>query len=131
MHTKDRPLSPHLQVYRMHLSMVLSFSHRATGVALFAGMLVFVYWLVAAAIGPEAYATARVVLGSWIGQFCLFGWTIALFYHLFNGIRHLVWDLGYAFEISEINWTCWAVLVATGGCTVLAWVVAYAVMGGG
>lgn len=130
MPTKDRPLSPHMQVYRPHLSMVLSFSHRVTGVALFVGMLVFVYWLVAAAIGAEAYETARAIFGSWIGRLCLFGWTLALFYHLFNGIRHLIWDLGYLFEIAEINWSSWAVLIATGASTLLAWVAAYAVMGG-
>jgi len=130
MPTKDRPLSPHMQVYRPHLSMVLSFSHRVTGVALFFGMLVLVYWLVAAAMGAEAYETASAILGSWIGRLCLFGWTFALFYHLYNGVRHLVWDLGYIFEIAEINRTSWVVLIATGASTLLAWVIAYAVMGG-
>lgn len=129
MITGNRPLSPHLQIYRPPLTMVLSFSHRATGTALFFGMLLFVYWLVAAAAGAEAYETARTIIGSWIGRLCLFGWTIALFYHLFNGIRHLIWDLGYGLGMRALDVSSWVVLIATGASTLLVWVAGYAAMG--
>ena len=92
MPSGSRPLSPHLQVYRPQWTMVLSISHRITGVGLSLGTLLLVYWLAAAAAGPEAFETAQEVIGSWIGRLFLFGWTFALFYHLCNGIRHLVWD---------------------------------------
>src|SRR5436190_23067696 len=84
-----RPLSPHLQIYRPQLTSILSITHRAAGVALAVGTLLLVYWVVAAASGPAAYATAQACIGSWIGRLVLFGWSAALVYHLANGIRHL------------------------------------------
>src|ERR687892_1500300 len=102
MTARNRPLSPHLQVYRPQLTSVLSISHRVTGVALAVGTLLLVYWLVSAAAGPDSYATAQSVIGSWLGIVLLFGWTYALFYHLCNGIRHLFWDAGYGFELPTV-----------------------------
>jgi succinate dehydrogenase / fumarate reductase cytochrome b subunit len=90
MDSAERPLSPHLQIYRWQLTSVLSILHRAAGIALSVGAVLLVWWLVAAASGPAAYSRAAGFFGSWIGLVLLFGWTAALFYHLCNGIRHLV-----------------------------------------
>jgi succinate dehydrogenase / fumarate reductase cytochrome b subunit len=124
-----RPLSPHLQVYRPQLTSVMSISHRAAGVALAVGTLLLVYWVVAAASGPAAFASAQAFIGSWFGFLILFGWSVALFYHLANGIRHLFWDAGYGFELKTVYASGYAVLVATAALTVLAWVVGLAMMG--
>lgn len=130
MTTGNRPLSPHLQVYRPQLTSVLSILHRLTGIALSFGALLFVYWLAAAAAGAEAYETARGVIGSWIGLLLLFGWSVALFYHLCNGIRHLFWDAGLGFSLPVVYRSGWAVLLATGGLTLVSWVAGAVVMGG-
>lgn len=130
MATQDRPLSPHLQIYKPQLTSVMSISHRFTGIALAVGMLVLVYWLIAAAAGPEAFATAQTVIGSWFGRLLLFGWSVALFYHLANGIRHLVWDVGLWFDIPSIYASGRGVLIATALLTIVSWVAAYWVMGG-
>src|ERR1700674_1731333 len=113
MRSADRPLSPHLQIYRWQLTSVLSILHRATGVWLSAGAIPLVWWLVAAASGPEAYDGAEDFLGSWIGLLLLFGWTVALFYHLCNGIRHLVWDTGHGLDLRSVYMGGWLVLGAT------------------
>ncbi|WP_119167539.1 succinate dehydrogenase, cytochrome b556 subunit [Algihabitans albus] len=118
-----RPLSPHLQVYRPQLTSVLSILHRITGLALAGGTLLLVWWLVAAAVGPEAYASATGFIGSWLGLFMLLGWSAALFYHLANGIRHLVWDAGYGFELETVYRSGWAVVIATIALTALAWII--------
>jgi len=118
----ERPLSPHLQVYRPQLTSVLSILHRLTGVFLSLGTLLLVWWLVAAASGPEAFATAQGFIGSWLGYLLLLGWSVALFYHLCNGIRHLAWDAGYGFELENVYRSGWAVILGTGVLTVLAWV---------
>src|SRR5690349_20771757 len=96
---KTRPLSPHLQVYRPQMTTVLSILHRMAGFALSIGTAMVVWWLVAAAHGPVAYASAMKFAGTPLGTFMIFGWSAALFYHLCNGIRHLCWDLGYLFDI--------------------------------
>ena len=129
MATTDRPLSPHLQVYRPQLTSVLSILHRMTGGALAVGTLVLVYWLVAAASGPEAYAVAQDWIGSWIGYLVLIGWSWALFYHLCNGIRHLAWDIGWGFELPTVAATGWTVVAASGAMTVFAWILGLALGG--
>ena len=131
MPTGNRPLSPHLQVYRPQLTSVLSILHRTTGVALVAGTLLLVYWLAAAAAGPEAFETARAVIGSFLGRLFLFGWTVALFYHLCNGIRHLFWDAGYGFELETAYLSGWLVVGASGVLSLVSWVVGYAMLGSG
>ena len=95
----QRPLSPHLQVYRPQLTSMLSICHRITGVGISVGTLLLTWWLVAAATSPEAYATVSGFMRSWIGLLLLFGWSAALFYHFLNGIRHLAWDGGLGFEL--------------------------------
>jgi succinate dehydrogenase / fumarate reductase, cytochrome b subunit len=118
-----RPLSPHLQVYRWPISMALSISHRVTGVGLAVGTLLLTWWLVAAAGSDRAFANVQGFLDSPIGLLLLFGWSAALIFHFFTGIRHLVWDVGYGFDSPQYNQSGWAVLIATGVCTVLVWIV--------
>ena len=127
MSSQNRPLSPHLQVYKPQLTSGLSILHRITGVALAVGTLLLVYWLAALGYGPRSFATAQAFMGSWFGQLLLFGWSVALFYHLSNGIRHLVWDAGFGFEIPQIYRSGYAVLASTAILTVLAWAVGLSV----
>ena len=122
MDASNRPLSPHLQIYKWQITMLLSITHRVTGVALTVGTLLLVYWLVAAASGPESFARAQGFIGSWFGYLILFGWSVSLFFHLANGIRHLFWDAGYGFEIKTVYASGYAVLAGTAGLTLLAWV---------
>lgn len=130
MPARDRPLSPHLQVYRPQLTSVLSITHRMTGVALVFGTLLLVYWLVAVASGAAAYDTAQGLIGSVLGRLLLFGWSVALFYHLCNGIRHLAWDAGWGFELPRLKATGWVVIVVSITLTFLSWAAGYAVRGG-
>jgi succinate dehydrogenase / fumarate reductase cytochrome b subunit len=126
----DRPLSPHLQTYRWTLTMALSIVHRATGVGLYAGTLLLVWWLIAASSGPAAYAYVQGFSASFIGRLIAFGFTWALFHHALSGVRHLVWDLGYGFKPAEREWLTWAALIGGIVLTVTVWIVAYAVGGG-
>lgn len=121
MDARKRPLSPHLQIYRWQLTMAMSIAHRASGVALAVGSLLLVCWLAAAASGPDAFATVQSLIGSFIGYIALFGWSVALFYHLCNGIRHLFWDAGKGFDLASVDKVSMLVLAATGGLTVLVW----------
>ncbi len=130
MTSSNRPLSPHLQVYWPQITSMLSILHRITGVALALGTLLLTYWLVAAASGAEAYETAQRLIGSAVGRLLLFGWSAALFYHLCNGIRHLVWDAGYGFEIETAQRSGLIVVGATVLLTLLSWVAGYIMMGG-
>ena len=126
MSAERRPLSPHLQIYKPQLTSVLSISHRITGVGLAAGTLLLTWWLLAAAAGPEAFATVQGVLGSWIGYLILFGFSYALMYHLCNGVRHLFWDAGRGFELPTVYKTGWAVVIGSAALTVIAWAIAIA-----
>lgn len=123
MTKRDRPLSPHLQIYKMPFTAVLSISHRITGVVMAVGTLVLAYWLVSAAYGPDAYATAQAVLGSIPGRILLFGWSVALFYHLCNGIRHMFWDAGMGFEIRDAVKSGYITVGAALALTILAWAI--------
>jgi succinate dehydrogenase / fumarate reductase, cytochrome b subunit len=117
----DRPISPHLQIYRWQLTSVLSILHRAAGVWLSVGTIVLVWWLVAAASTPDAFDTVAGFLNSWLGLLLLFGWSAALFYHLCNGIRHLVWDTGHGLDLRSAYLGGWFVLGGTAALTLIAW----------
>jgi len=125
----ERPLSPHLQVYRWPVTMLTSILHRITGVGLGAGVPLVAWWLIAAAAGPEAYATFLAVAGHWFGRLVLFGFTWALVYHLLNGIRHLVWDAGYGFEKTRAERTGTLVIALSVVATLAVWGLAYFSMG--
>lgn len=127
MSSRSRPLSPHLQIYRFPLLAVMSISHRITGVALAVGALFLACWLGSAAYGPEAYGRMNDFLGSWLGYLLLFGWSVALFYHLCSGIRHLVWDVGLGFALPDAHRSSFAVIVATIVLTVATWVIGLSV----
>ena len=129
MAAQDRPLSPHLQVYKLQLTSVLSITHRATGIALAVGTLLLVWWLWAAAMGPEPYASAQAFCRHWIGRLLLLGWTFSLFFHLCNGIRHLFWDMGRGFDLKNAYASGWTVVIASVVLTLGSWIWAYAVLG--
>jgi succinate dehydrogenase / fumarate reductase cytochrome b subunit len=130
MAASNRPLSPHIQIYRPQMTSVLSILHRITGVGLGLGALLLVYWVVAAAAGPDRFASAQGLIGSWFGYLILFGFSVALFFHLANGIRHLFWDAGYGFELRSAYASGTAVLIAAVALTAIAWVCGLVVLGG-
>ena len=127
MSTNSRPLSPHIQIYKPQLTSVLSITHRATGVFLCLGAVVFAWWVVALSIGPEAFAAVRAALGSWLGRLLLFAWTFSFFFHLCNGVRHLFWDAGLGLELQSAYASGKAVIAGSIALTLLAWVLAYAI----
>jgi succinate dehydrogenase / fumarate reductase, cytochrome b subunit len=119
----QRPLSPHLQIYRLTLSMLMSGLHRITGLALCAGMVVLAWWLLAAAAGQNAYGTFEAFETSWIGRLILFGFSWSLLHHLLGGLRYLIWDLGYGMEPAEREWLVRANIIGSILLTVLLWVI--------
>ncbi len=122
-----RPLSPHLQVYRWPVSMALSILHRVSGIGLAVGTLLLTWWLVAAAVSDDAFAVVQWFLATPVGMLLLFGWSLALFFHFFSGIRHLAWDAGYGFDKPWYNRSGWAVVIATVAATLVLWIVGLAV----
>jgi succinate dehydrogenase / fumarate reductase cytochrome b subunit len=123
-----RPLSPHLQVYKWQVQMVTSILHRATGIVLAVGSLLLVWGLAALAAGQEAFATFTACAGSPVGMIVLVGWTLAFFYHLVNGIRHLVQDTGAGYSIPAFVRSSWLSIVAAIVLTAIVW--AYVLAGG-
>jgi succinate dehydrogenase / fumarate reductase cytochrome b subunit len=121
MNNNDRPLSPHLSIYRWPITMVSSILHRATGVAMAVGYVVLVGWLFDAASGPEVYDKFLSVMDSTIGCVLLVGWSFAFFYHLSNGIRHLVWDTGRGLEKEQATASAWFVIAASIVLTAAFW----------
>nr|VFJ91013.1 MAG: succinate dehydrogenase subunit C [Candidatus Kentron sp. LFY]VFJ92164.1 MAG: succinate dehydrogenase subunit C [Candidatus Kentron sp. LFY]VFK21128.1 MAG: succinate dehydrogenase subunit C [Candidatus Kentron sp. LFY] len=130
MATMNRPLSPHIQIYRKQITSFLSILHRATGVFLSIGTFALVYWLWSLALGPETYADAQTAFGSVIGRVFLLGWVFSLAYHFSNGIRHLFWDAGRGFEIETVYASGKAVVVISVLLTVLVFITAYTMRGG-
>jgi succinate dehydrogenase / fumarate reductase cytochrome b subunit len=126
----ERPISPHLQIYRWPLPMMMSIAHRVTGAGLYFGTLLLAWWLIAAATGPNAYAAIASFMGSVFGRIMLFGYTWALLHHMLGGVRHLIWDSGHGFSQQEREWLSLATIVGSVSLTVLLWVVGYLVMGG-
>lgn len=128
MATQERPLSPHLQVYKPQLTSVLSIAHRGTGVVLALGALVLVAWLVAAAGSPAGFAAASGLLSSLPGKGALFVFSACLVYHFLNGLRHLFWDTGRGMQISQVYASGYAVLALSVLLTAALW---YVALGGG
>ena len=118
----QRPLSPHLQIYRWQYTMALSILHRATGVALSVGLLLFIGWLAALATGPQEYADAQAVFAHPVTRLLLVAFSFSFFYHLLNGVRHLVWDSGHGLERRSARASGWAVFLCAIAATVLFWV---------
>ena len=123
MNNNDRPLSPHLSIYRWPVTMVSSILHRATGIAMAAGFVLLVFWMADTANGPDAYAVFAAATGSTLGRILLVGWSWAFFYHLANGIRHLVWDTGRGLEKGQATASAWLVIAASIVLTAVFWMV--------
>lgn len=118
---RDRPHSPHIQIYRPQLTSVLSITHRITGVLLSTAGVIAAVWLVVGALGPEPYEAFLTIVRSWIGVIILFIWTLSAFFHLCNGIRHLFWDIGQGFELRSIYLSGWIVIMVSVILTVTTW----------
>ncbi|MCP4408429.1 MAG: succinate dehydrogenase, cytochrome b556 subunit [Gammaproteobacteria bacterium] len=130
MRPDTAPLSPHLQVYRFPLTVILSITHRVTGAVLALGALLLLYVLFAAVSGEQSYQSAHALVSSGWGQSLLFLWTFALYFHFCNGIRHLVWDVGYGLDHQVLDKSAWIVLIVSTGLTLLTWLVALTIGGG-
>jgi succinate dehydrogenase / fumarate reductase, cytochrome b subunit len=126
----ERPRSPHLQVYRLTLTMMMSIVHRMTGGALYFGTLLLAWWLLAAASGPNAYAAFQSAASSFIGRIVLFGYTFALIHHMLGGVRYLIWDTGHGFGAAEREWLVRANLAGSIVLTIILWIVSGFLMGG-
>jgi succinate dehydrogenase / fumarate reductase cytochrome b subunit len=125
----ERPLSPHLQIYRWPWPMAMSIAHRITGTGLYFGTLLMAWWLIAAGANPNDYARVAAFFSSIIGRLILFGYTWALIHHMLGGIRHLIWDTGHGFSPSEREWLAVMTLVGSVVLTILLWIVGYLMMG--
>jgi len=125
----DRPLSPHLQIYKPMLTMMMSIIHRITGAALYFGTLLLVWWLIAAATGPEYFDFVNGLAGSFIGRLVLFGYTWALIHHMLGGIKHFIWDTGAGFELATVELMARLSLLASISLTLVIWVIGYMAMG--
>lgn len=121
---REKPLSPHLQIWRWHITMATSILHRATGCALYVGALIAAAWAISLAAGPDAYATFKGLMGSWLGLFVMFGLTLSIFYHLANGIRHLVWDAGRGLDVKSANASAIVVFAFAAAATLAVWGIA-------
>lgn len=118
---RERPLSPHLLIYRPQLTSMLSISHRLSGAALASGSVLVVWWIMALATSAEYFAFVQSIMASLPGQIVLFGFTAAVFYHLCNGIRHLFWDFGYGLSLEGVYRGGWAVIVMASLLTLGLW----------
>ena len=119
------PLSPHLQIYRWHLTMAISIGHRVTGCALACGLFLLTWWLAALASGPEYFGIVQAIMDNFFGVLILIGYTFALFFHAANGIRHLYWDTGRGLELESAHQSAVMVVGAAAGLTVLTWLLIF------
>ena len=126
----ERPLSPHLGIYRLTINMVMSIVHRMTGAALYLGTALLAWWLVALAIGPKYFAFVNGIFGSIPGKIVLFGYTWALMHHMLGGIRHLIWDTGRGFDLRMVNILSWLTIVGSVTLTGAIWAIGIAMRGG-
>lgn len=125
----DRPLSPHLQIYRPMLTMMMSIFHRVTGAALYFGTVLLAWWLIAAATGPAYFDWVNAFFASFVGRLILFGYTWALIHHMLGGLRHLVWDTGRGFELPTIELMARMSIIGSVSLTLLVWILGYMAMG--
>ena len=115
------PLSPHLQIYRWHISSLLSITHRISGVINLLALILIFFWLIFLSLGENNYQSFLLIINSFIGKFILIGFTWSMSFHLLSGIRHLVWDLGYGFEIRTANITGVIVIISSLALTIIFW----------
>lgn len=124
MNTPQRPLSPHLQIYRLPLTAIISITHRITGVMLTFGLLVLIAYLLCIAAGPQTFVYAQTFIGSIIGQLLLFGFNFALCFHLCHGVRHLFWDCGKSFDLDTLHPIALFEIMAALLLTLFTWLIA-------
>ena len=124
MNDSKNPLSPHLQIYRWHISSLLSITHRISGVINFIALILILFWLIVLSFGENNYQSFLLIINSFIGKFILIGFTWSMSFHLLSGIRHLVWDLGYGFEIKTANITGIIVIISSLALTIIFWLFA-------
>ncbi len=122
-----RPLSPHLQIYRPMLTMMMSIMHRITGVGLYFGMVLLVWWFTAAAVSDGYFELVQGFFFHWFGRLVLFGFTWALIHHALGGLRHLLWDTGRGFDLRVVEWLARVNLAGSIILTVIVWVIGYGV----
>lgn len=118
-------MSPHLQVWRWHVTMLTSILHRVTGVGIYLGALILAVWAISLAAGPDAYALFLVIMGSWLGKLVLLGMSASLFFHMGNGVRHIVWDFGHGLSKEDASASSFAVLGFAIAATGAVWAIAY------
>lgn len=123
----NRPLSPHLQIYKPILTMVMSILHRITGAALYFGTILLAWWLIAAAAGPSYFDFVNELYGSIFGRLILFGFTWALVHHMLGGLRHFIWDMGAGFGKEAREWLAKATIIGSVTLTVILWIIGYMV----
>lgn len=121
----NRPLSPHLQVYKLPLPALLSITHRATGVFLAMGTILLSIWIISLATGANDFQNVKEFIGSFIGRLLLLGWTFSLFFHLLNGIRHLYWDMAKGLELKSVYTSGYITMAVSAALTLLAWIIGY------
>ena len=126
----ERPLSPHLSVYRVMINTAMSIVHRITGAALYFGTLLLAAWLVAAAMGEQQFNMVNALFGHPIGKLVLVGYTWAIFHHMLGGLRHFVWDTGRGFEIWQVNLLAWLTIIGSISLTLATWGVGLWMRGG-
>jgi succinate dehydrogenase / fumarate reductase cytochrome b subunit len=127
--TRERPLSPHLTIYKPPITMTMSILHRITGGALYFGTLLVAWWLIAAAVSEEYFDFVNGIFGSWFGRLVLFGYTWALMHHMMGGVRHLIWDTGVGLEKHTATKIGWATIIASVVLTLLVWIAGYMARG--
>ncbi|MGB6427498.1 MAG: succinate dehydrogenase, cytochrome b556 subunit [Methyloceanibacter sp.] len=125
-----RPLSPHLQIYRPMLTMMMSIAHRISGASLAVGFVLLAWWLLAVSSGPDAFATVNDFFGSILGRFLLFMFSWALIHHMLGGIRHLIWDTGRGLDLVSIEVFAWGTIIGSTVLTVLLWLAGFWLKGG-
>ena len=121
MNDSKNPLSPHLQIYRWHISSLLSITHRISGVINLLALILIFFWLIFLSLVENNYQSFLLIINSFIGKFILIGFTWSMSFHLLSGIRHLVWDLGYGFEIKTANITGVIVIISSLALTIIFW----------
>ncbi len=126
----ERPLSPHLQIYRLTLTMLMSIAHRATGILLYFGTILLAMWLISVATGPAYFAFVNDLFSTYLGRLLLLGYTWALLHHMLGGIRHLIWDTGVGFERQTVEILAWTTLIGSIVLTIGVWLMGYWVRGG-
>jgi|SRR5271165_6151198 len=124
---RPRPLSPHLGIYKLTMTMAMSIAHRISGAALYVGVLLLAWFLIAASADAATFAVFSEFIGSLIGRLVLFGFSWALFHHLIGGIRHIVWDAGYGLDAPLRDQMAWATLIGGFALTIVVWATGYAV----